>query len=106
MALRWSLAILTLLTVSTAAHGYTTENMLPHCNSRDELCTGYLLAVVDAESERDSARQFCMPKGIDVDQVASIFVRYAAGHPEALSHSAAHVAGMGLRQRFPCNAAR
>jgi hypothetical protein len=89
------------------ATGYSTANLLPHCRGVDSFCTGYLVAMVDAEDEiAGDAKRFCVPKGVAVEQLSSIFVKYAAAHAEKQYDSAARLVRLSLSERYPCRQAR
>jgi Rap1a immunity proteins len=91
--------------VITQAGGYSTANLLPHCKEVDSFCTGYLVAMVDAEddvAEGAAAKRFCVPKGVTVEQLSAIFVKYAGAHPDQQYASAARLARMALSERYPC----
>jgi Ssp1 endopeptidase immunity protein Rap1a len=97
----------TLMTsVITQAGGYSTANLLPHCKELDSFCAGYLVAVVDAEDEivgdGSATKRFCVPKGVEVEQLRSIFVKYADAHPDKQYASAARLARLSLSERYPC----
>jgi Rap1a immunity proteins len=108
MPLRVALFIAaTLVTpVISQAGGYTTANLLPHCREVDSFCAGYLLAVIDVEDDMmgdgAAAKRFCVPKGVDVEQLGSIFVKYAGAHPDKQFASAARLARLSLSERYPC----
>ena len=92
--------------VVTLAAGYTTANLLPHCKEVDSFCAGYLVAVVDAEDEvvgdGSAIKRFCVPKGVEVEQLGSIFVKYAGAHPDKQYAPAARLARLSLSERYPC----
>jgi len=90
---------------AAVAAGYSTANLLPHCRELDAFCTGYLVAMVDAEDEiagDGSAKRFCVPKGVAVEQLSQIFVKYADAHPDKQYISAARLARLSLGERYPC----
>ncbi|HEX9490542.1 MAG TPA: Rap1a/Tai family immunity protein [Stellaceae bacterium] len=96
-----------MIPVITQAAGYSTANLLPHCKEVDSFCAGYLVAVVDAEDEIVTAdgsatKQFCVPKGVEVEQLSSIFVKYAGAHPDKQYSPAARLARLSLIERYPC----
>jgi hypothetical protein len=88
------------------AAGYSTANLLPHCRELDAFCTGYLVAVVDAEDEivgdGSATKRFCVPKGVAVEPLSQIFVKYAGAHPDKQHISAARLARLSLSERYPC----
>jgi len=93
--------------VITQAGGYSTANLLPHCKEVDPFCTGYLVAMVDAEDETTATdgaagKRFCVPKGVAVEQLSAIFVKYAGAHPDQQYASAARLARLALSERYPC----
>lgn len=92
--------------VITEAGGYSTANLLPHCREPDSFCAGYLIAVVDAEDEiiigGAAKKRFCVPKGVEVEQLSSIFVKYAEAHPDKQYSPAARLAHLSLSERYPC----
>jgi len=92
--------------VVTQAAGYSTANLLPHCKEVDPFCAGYLVAVVDAEDEivgdGSATKRFCVPKGVEVEQLSSIFVKYADAHPDKQYSPAARLARLSLSERYPC----
>ena len=98
----------TLMTpVITQAGGYSTANLLPHCREKDAFCAGYLVAMVDAEDEMaagggSATKRFCVPKGVEVDQLSAIFVKYAGAHPDKQFAPAARLARLSLSERYPC----
>jgi hypothetical protein len=89
------------------ASGYSTANLLPHCKETDPFCAGFLVAIVDAESETigdgSLTKRFCVPKGVAVEQLSSIFVKYAAAHPDKQYEAAVRLARLSLSERFPCH---
>jgi hypothetical protein len=103
------LGLALLAPIAAEAGEYSAGNILPHCTSLDSFCIGYILAVVDAENERPASRdagaagkQFCVPKGVDVDQLSAIFVKYASARPDQQSHSAARLVRASLIEKYPC----
>jgi hypothetical protein len=85
------------------AAAYSTANLLPHCKEIDAFCAGYLVAVVDAEDEiAAAAKQFCVPKGVAVEQLSAIFVKYASAHPDQEYVPAARLARLSLGEKYPC----
>jgi hypothetical protein len=108
MPLRLALLVAaTLMTpVIARAAGYSTANLLPHCKELDSFCTGYLVAVVDAEDEivgdGSTTKRFCVPKGVEVEQLSRIFVKYAGAHPDKQYAPAARLARLSLAERYPC----
>ena len=88
------------------AAGYSTANLLPHCQELDAFCTGYLIAVVEAEDEIVgdglARKRFCVPKGVAVEQLSQIFVKYAGAHPDKQYTPAARLARLSLSERYPC----
>jgi hypothetical protein len=110
--MRLRFALLTAATLATPlvlvapASAYSTANLLPHCKELDAFCTGYLLAVVDAEDEiaggGAATKRFCVPKGVAVEQLSQIFVKYAGVHADKHYASAALLARLALSERYPC----
>lgn len=108
MPLRTPLLMVATLMIPAIAQatGYSTANLLPHCTETDPFCAGFLVAMVDAESEINGdgslTKRFCVPKGVAVEQLSSIFVKYAAAHPDKHYDSAVRLARLSLSERYPC----
>ena len=97
------LAATLLVPIIAQAAGYSTANLLPHCKEIDTFCAGYLVAVIDAEDEiAAGAKQFCAPKGVTVEQLSAIFVKYAGAHPDQEYAPAARLARLSLGEKYPC----
>ena len=101
------MAVTLMTPIITQAGGYSTANLLPHCREKDSFCAGYLVAMVDAEDEiavgdGSATKRFCVPKGVDVDQLSTLFVKYAGAHPDKEFAPAARIARLSLSDRYPC----
>jgi Ssp1 endopeptidase immunity protein Rap1a len=102
------LMVATLMMPAVAqAAGYSTANLLPHCKETDPFCAGFLVAMVDAESEiigdGSLTKRFCVPKGVAVEQLSSISVKYATAHPDKPYDSAVRLARLSLSEKYPCH---
>src|SRR5260370_40663463 len=91
--------------VITQVGGYSTANLLSHCKEVDSFCAGYLVAVVDAEDEivadGSATKRFCVPKGVEVEQLSSLFVKYAGAHPAKQYSPAARLARLSRSEHTP-----
>ena len=103
-------AILLASVPAFAASGYQDGNgLLRACKETPTrgYCLGYIAGGVDATEAYaanlpSAPKLFCLAKGVELGQLATIFVNYANQHPERLHDAAGDIVIAAIAEQFPC----
>ncbi len=109
--------LLVLLLVSPLAQGgfYFGNEMLDRCKAyidktnaaKGNVCAGYVTGIVDSHETLTDwgsvGKEFCLPEGVDTEQLARVALKHLESHPEKLHLTAHSLIINAFIQAFPCN---
>ena len=78
---------------------FRTDATFPEDPQKQVYCLGYVAGTSDV---LNLTRSVCTPEGIHTSQTLNVIVNYLRAHPEGRDGPVSLLAGLALREAFPC----
>ncbi len=101
-----ALALCLLVTFDVQAFSFNSTKVIGHCESVDpknaDGMSMYCLGVIAGVADMLGGHRACFPDGIDINDLAKVYVNWAKSNPHMLHAPAAFGVGAALTSAYPC----
>ena len=87
------------ISVTISGKAFYDRCNIPEDPQKQVYCLGYVAGTSDV---LNLTRSVCTPEGIHTSQTLNVIVNYVRAHPERRDEPVSLLAGLALREAFPC----